>query len=128
MKGAPAGNYLLLLCAVACSHTISTEGLPTGESPTVEPHVGTVDAMTMWLSEFRVVQRDEFLIHNRYCSEVTCGNRVKKLPAPYKTRYRVSPSGKSYEVDITNEDDYRTCHLEEGFDAYPERAGRIVCR
>ena len=128
MKAALAGCYALLLFAIACGPTGGVERQPYGKSPTVQPHVGTVDAMTMWLSEFRVIQREEFLTHNRYCSEVTCGNRAKTLRPPYKTRYRVSPSGKSYEIDVTNEDDHRTCHLEEGFDAYSDWAGRIICR
>ncbi len=84
--------------------------------------------MYTWLIGFRREQEREFAERSRYCEEVSCDGRVTLLPAPYQTDYRVSSSGKSYSVSVRHRPSGRVCQLEDGFDAYPERAGRVICR
>jgi hypothetical protein len=83
--------------------------------------------MTTWLQAFGVEQKREYSFSESFCSEVTCGGRVTVLPKPYETRYWVSGSGESYRIEVRHRGSERICRLEDGFDAYPERAGVIIC-
>ncbi len=123
---------IALVASASCGPSLSPSGgneavQPPGESPTVESQLGVTQEMAMWLRQLRSVQGSVFSIDKLYCSEVTCGGQIKPLRPPYKTKYWSNPSGKSYRVDVYHEDTQRTCHLEEGFDAYPDRAGVIIC-
>jgi hypothetical protein len=93
--------------------------------PPTDPDV--VQAMTMWISQLKAEQAQIFAMRDRYAEDVTCGGRVTPLPAPYKTKYSVNPSGKSYWVRVENWDVRQQCRLEEGFEIDPALEGKIIC-
>jgi hypothetical protein len=127
MRREAIGCAVLLCCGSACSPTIRTTDQPPAEAAAAEPDLSTAQKMTIWLQAFGAEQRQEFSMSERYCSEVTCDGRVTPLPKPYETRYWVSGSGKSYRVEVRHVGSRRICRLEDGFDAYPERAGVVLC-